>query len=179
MGPDGSVSFGTGNPYQSVGSAFTSPERLLYSNSVVNLDAATGKLRWYYQGVPDDFKDYDLQASPILASVKGAPVIVGGGKMGIVYEMNARTGHLIWKTPVGVHNGHDDDSLRALDHESTPNFPTPTNRGPRWGPHQHGVDGDTVYVATCNVAFKEATSSAVIGSPGAHPASSATWRRST
>jgi hypothetical protein len=26
----------------------------------VNLDAATGKLRWYYQGVPDDFKDWDI-----------------------------------------------------------------------------------------------------------------------
>ena len=39
----------------------------------MNLDAATGKLRWYYQGVPNDFKDYDMQASPIAASVNGAP----------------------------------------------------------------------------------------------------------
>ena len=30
----------------------------------MNLDAATGKLRWYYQGVPNDFKDYDMQVSP-------------------------------------------------------------------------------------------------------------------
>lgn len=39
----------------------------------MNLDAATGKLRWYYQGVPNDFKDYDMQASPISASVNGYP----------------------------------------------------------------------------------------------------------
>ncbi len=36
--------------------------------------------------------------------------------MGYVYEMNADTGKLIWKTPVGEHNGHDNDSLKALEH---------------------------------------------------------------
>ena len=83
----------------------------------MNLDAATGKLRWYYQGVPNDFKDYDMQASPISASVNGVSVVIGGGKMGYVYEMNAQTGKLIWKTPVGEHNGHDNDSLLALEHK--------------------------------------------------------------
>ena len=62
---------------------------MLYTDSDVNLDAATGKLRWYYQGVPDDFKDYDMQASPISAQVGGVPVVIGSGKMGYVYEMNA------------------------------------------------------------------------------------------
>ena len=173
VGPDGSVSFGTGNPYQEVGAAFSHPERLLYTNSVVNLDAATGRLRWYYQGVANDFKDYDMQASPILARVKGSSVIVGGGKMGIVYEMDARTGRLIWKTPVGVHDGHDDDSLRALNHESTPKIPFTYEPGSIGGVLTNmAVDGNTVYVATCNIAFKFSKASAVIGSPGAHPASS-------
>jgi glucose dehydrogenase len=39
----------------------------------VNLDAATGKLRWYYQGVPNDFEDYDMQVSPISARVATSP----------------------------------------------------------------------------------------------------------
>jgi len=77
---DGSVTFGTGNPYQSAASAIASPARLLYTNSEVNLDAATGKLRWYYQGVPNDFKDFDMQASPIAASVNGVPVVIGGAR---------------------------------------------------------------------------------------------------
>ena len=80
----------------------------------MNLDAATGKLRWYYQGVPNDFMDHDMQASPISASGNGVSVVLGGGKMGYVYEMNAQTGKLIWKTPVGEHNGHDSDSLLAV-----------------------------------------------------------------
>jgi glucose dehydrogenase len=64
---DGSVTYGIGNPYQTPAAAIAHPAADLYTDSDVNLDAATGKLRWYYQGVPDDFKDYDVQASPISA----------------------------------------------------------------------------------------------------------------
>jgi outer membrane protein assembly factor BamB len=111
---NGTVTFGIGNPYQSVGNAYTEPAKLLYSDSDVTLDATTGKLRWYYQAVPDDFKDYDMQASPISATEDGTSVVIGGGKMGYVYEMNAASGALLWKTPVGIHNGHDNQSLNAL-----------------------------------------------------------------
>ena len=71
VGSDGSVTFGTGNPYQSIGEALKYPSRQLYTDSAVNLDAATGKLRWYYQAVPDDFMDHDLQASPVSAFIEG------------------------------------------------------------------------------------------------------------
>jgi alcohol dehydrogenase (cytochrome c) len=111
---NGTVTYGIGNPYQSVGNAYSEPAKLLYSDSDVTLDATTGKLRWYYQAVPNDFKDYDMQASPISAIENGKPVVIGGGKMGYVYEMNATTGALMWKTPVGIHNGHDNQSLNAL-----------------------------------------------------------------
>ena len=89
---DGSVTFGIGNPYQTPAQAIAHPARILYTDSDVNLDAATGKLRWYYQGVPDDFKDYDMQTSPVATRVGHTPVVIGSGKMGIVYEMNAKTG---------------------------------------------------------------------------------------
>ncbi len=154
VGTDGSVTFGTGNPYQYVSSAYSEPGKLLYSDSDVNLDAASGKLRWYYQGVPNDFKDYDMQASPISASANGVPVVIGGGKMGIVYEMNAATGKLIWKTPVGIHNGHDNDSLKALEGTSTLKLPLVFSPGGLGGILTNmAVDGNTVYVATCNLPF--------------------------
>jgi len=111
---NGSVTYGIGNPYQSVGDAYSEPAKLLYSDSDVTLNATTGKLRWYYQAVPDDFKDYDMQASPISATENGTSVVIGAGKMGYVYEMNASTGALLWKTAVGIHNGHDNQSLNAL-----------------------------------------------------------------
>ena len=116
---DGSVTYGIGNPYQTPASAIAHPSAQLYTNSDVNLDAATEELRWYYQGVPNDFKDYDMQTSPIAARINGVRVVIGGGKMGYVYEMNAQTGKLLWKTPAGEHNGHDSDSLEALQHRIT------------------------------------------------------------
>lgn len=42
----------------------------LYGNSLVALDAATGKLRWYFQTTHHDLWDYDLPAPPTLLTVK-------------------------------------------------------------------------------------------------------------
>ncbi len=149
---DESVTYGIGNPYQSAAAAIAHPAVDLYTDSVVNLDAATGKLRWYYQGVPNDFKDYDMQASPISAHVGGASVVLGSGKMGYVYEMNARTGKLMWKTPVGEHSGHDEDSLQALQHRSTLRAPFTIAPGPLGGVLSDlAVAGASVYVATLDV----------------------------
>jgi outer membrane protein assembly factor BamB len=149
---DGSVTFGIGNPYQSIGSAIAHPSRQLYTDSEVNLDAATGKLRWYYQAVPDDFADHDLQASPISASLGAVPVIITGGKMGYVYALNARSGALLWKAPVGEHNGHDDDSLLALSHQLRIKVPYTVEPGSLGGILSNMAVADgSVYVATIDL----------------------------
>jgi len=149
---DGSVTYGIGNPYQSPAQAIAHPTAQLYTDSDVNLDAATGKLRWYYQGVPNDFEDHDMQASPISASVNGVPVVIGSGKMGYVYEMNASTGKLIWKTPVGEHNGHDNDSLQALEHKIKLKAPYTILPGSLGGVLSDlAVASNSVYVATIDL----------------------------
>jgi alcohol dehydrogenase (cytochrome c) len=152
VGSDGSVTYGIGNPYQSPASAIAHPAAQLYTDSEVNIDAANGKLRWYYQGVPNDFKDWDMQASPISASINGVSVVIGSGKMGYVYEMNAATGKLIWKTPVGEHNGHDNDSLRALEHTITLKAPYTILPGSLGGVLSNlAFAGDSLYVVTCDL----------------------------
>jgi len=154
VGPDGSVTYGIGNPYQTAANAMAHPSRQLYTDSDVNLNAASGKMNWYYQGVPNDFKDYDMQASPISARVNGAAVVIGGGKMGYVYEMNAATGKLLWKTPVGKHNGHDNDSLKALHHELKLTAPYTILPGAIGGILTNmAVANNSVYVATINVSI--------------------------
>jgi outer membrane protein assembly factor BamB len=169
---DGSVTYGTGNPYQTPAAAIAHPAVQLYTDSDVNLDAATGKLRWYYQGVPNDFKDWDMQTSPISASSDGVPVVIGSGKMGIVYAMNADTGKLIWKTPVGEHNGHDNDSLEALEHRSTLKPPFTILPGPLGGVlTDAAVAGDDVYVATIDLPLRY--TSLTVASPNAGAGASA------
>ena len=172
VGTDGSVTFGTGNPYQSIGEAISHPSQQLYTDSEVNLSAATGKLRWYYQAVPNDFKDYDMQLSPIAASVGGVPAIIGGGKMGYVYAMNASTGSLLWKTPVGVHDGHDNDSALLLGHQLTIKLPYTFEPGPIGGVLTDMAMADgSVYLATDDVPVTATTLKSVNGNAGAGGAS--------
>jgi hypothetical protein len=88
---------GIGNPYQYLYTAIEDPARMLYSDS--------------------DFEDHDLQVSPISTTIGGLPVIITGGKVGIVYALNARSGALLWKTPVGEHDGRDNGSVLMLEHK--------------------------------------------------------------
>ena len=168
VGSDGSVTFGIGNPYQSIGQAIAHPSRQLYTDSEVNLAAATGKLRWYYQAVPDDFVDHDLQSSPISASIGAVPVIITGGKVGYVYALNARSGALLWKTPVGEHNGHDDDSVLALSHQLTLKLPYTVEPGSLGGVLSNMAVADgSVYVATIDLPITYTSPSSVTGNKAA------------
>jgi outer membrane protein assembly factor BamB len=96
----------------------------LYTDSVVKL-SPQGKLLWYYQLTPHDLFDWDLQNSPVLTTAHGQPVVVDGGKAGILIELNAHTGKLLWSLPVGVHNGHDHDGLLTEHARPTSHLPLP------------------------------------------------------
>ena len=115
----GGMYFGVGNPGPFPGNdeypwGKSRPGPNLYTNSLVKLDAKTGKLRWYYQLTPHDLYDWDLQNPPILTTVKGKPAVIESGKSGIVIAIDRKTGKLLWKRPVGQHNGHDKDGLLAM-----------------------------------------------------------------
>ena len=123
IGPDNSVYAGIGNPYLSQLEAQTTPSRELYTDSIVKLNQATGKLEWYYQAFPGDFHDWDLQISPIYTAAAGHPVVLAAGKGGFVFAFDPASGKLLWKTAVGIHNGHDHDDQLALEdklHLQTP-----------------------------------------------------------
>jgi alcohol dehydrogenase (cytochrome c) len=75
----------------------------LYTDSLVVLAGATGRLLWYDQVTPHDVRDYDLEASPILATVGGRPLVFGAGKAGRVVAWNRDTHARLWSRAVGTH----------------------------------------------------------------------------
>jgi alcohol dehydrogenase (cytochrome c) len=92
--------------------------------------------------------------------------VIGAGKMGYVYEMDAHTGQLIWKAPVGQHNGHDNDSLEALEHHSTLKVPYTILPGSIGGVlFSPAVAGHSVYVATTDLPYTATSLNQAVGSP--------------
>jgi outer membrane protein assembly factor BamB len=83
------------------GAVFPGPA--LYTDSLVVLDGATGRLLWYDQVTRHDVRDYDFQASPILAAVGGRELVFGAGKAGRVVAWDRVTHARLWSTPVGTH----------------------------------------------------------------------------
>jgi alcohol dehydrogenase (cytochrome c) len=114
--------FGTGNPGPLPGTpkypwGSSRPGDNRYADSMVKLDAKTGKLQWFYQQTPHNIYDWDFQDSPVLAKIGGRELAIGAGKSGVVVALDAKTGKTVWKRPVGRHNGHDNDPLHAMRHE--------------------------------------------------------------
>ncbi len=127
----GQIYWGIGNPAPWPGTkdfpnGTSRPGNNLYTNSVISLDRVTGKLNWYNQVKPHDLFDYDLQASPILATLNidgtSTDVVFGGGKMGKVVAFERSTGKKIWETKVGTHLN---DDLTALPEGVTSVSPGP------------------------------------------------------
>ena len=96
----------------------------LYTDSVVKLSPA-GKLLWYYQLTPHDLYDWDLQNPPVLTTTSGRPVVIAGGKAGIMIELDAQTGKLLWQRPVGGHDGHENDGVLTEHATPTSHDPLP------------------------------------------------------
>lgn len=118
----GSMYFGTGNPGPFPGNeqypwGSSRPGPNLYTDSLVKLNATTGKLQWYYQMTPHDLYDRDFQDPPILLNVNGRQTVIEAGKGGFVAAFDSQSGKLLWKRSVGIHNGHDNDNLYAMNHE--------------------------------------------------------------
>jgi outer membrane protein assembly factor BamB len=83
------------------GAAFPGP--VPYTDSLLVLDARTGRLLWHDQVTPHDIRDYDFEATPILATVGDAELVFGAGKAGRVIAWDRSTRRRRWATAVGLH----------------------------------------------------------------------------
>jgi len=72
----------------------------LFGNSIVALDARTGKRLWHFQAVHHDLWDYDFPQAPKLMTVRhdgrNVDIIAQASKQGYVYVLDRVTGKPIW-----------------------------------------------------------------------------------
>ena len=83
----------------------------LYTNSVIALDARTGKLRWHRQLVPNDSHDWDVtHATPIYtATINGATkrLLATAGKDGMLRGIDRDSHAVVFETPVTTRENAD------------------------------------------------------------------------
>ena len=91
----GVVYFGTGSP----SSDFYGGDRTgtnLFSDCIMALDAATGKIKWYYQTIHHDLWDRDIPCPPNLTTItrngKRIDVVVQATKDGLLYVLDRDSG---------------------------------------------------------------------------------------
>jgi alcohol dehydrogenase (cytochrome c) len=73
----------------------------LYSNSLLALDADTGKLNWYFQFTKHDEHDWDATQVPVMIDASGKHLIAQANRNGFFYVLDRSTGKLISANPYG------------------------------------------------------------------------------
>ena len=108
------VFWGTGNPFP----AMNGDERKgdnLYTDSVIALDAASGKLKWHYQFTPHDLFDWDAGQTPLLVNRRyrgeDRKLLIQANRNGFLYVFDRTNGKLLlaekfvdrltWATGIG------------------------------------------------------------------------------
>ena len=76
------------------------PGANLFAETIMAIDAKTGKRAWHFQGVHHGVWDYDFPAAPILVdiNVNGKPIkaLAQVSKQGFTYVLDRRTGAPVW-----------------------------------------------------------------------------------
>jgi glucose dehydrogenase len=104
----------------------------LYGNSVLALDAETGKRIWHFQTIHHDLWDFDIPQAPKMMTIrkdgKDIPILIQATKPGYVYVFDRRNGEPVWpivETPVPA---SDVPGEKASPTQPVPSKPAPFAR---------------------------------------------------
>ena len=96
------IYWGTGNPGPDYDGDIRGGDNL-YADSVVALEASTGKLKWYFQFTPHDTHDWDSTHTPVLfeGTVRGAArkLMMVANRNGFFYLLDRQTGEFLLGKP--------------------------------------------------------------------------------
>ncbi|QYN18685.1 PQQ-binding-like beta-propeller repeat protein [Amycolatopsis sp. DSM 110486] len=136
--PDlGLVYWTFGNPYPRTNGSTRGGDNL-FANSLVAIDAKTGKRRWHFQSVHHDIWDYDNVMAPVLIDLridgKLRKVVAYGSKVGMYYILDRTNG----KPVQGVEERPVPQDPR---HKTSPTQPFP--KGDPFVPQEPRLDNST------------------------------------
>ncbi len=109
------VYWGTGNPGPDYDGDIRKGDDL-YSDSLLALDAYTGKLKWHFQFTPNDTHDWDSTLTPVLIDTqfqgRARKLVAAANRNGFFYVLDRGTGEFlvgkpfakeIWATELDAH----------------------------------------------------------------------------
>ncbi|HYM18080.1 MAG TPA: PQQ-dependent dehydrogenase, methanol/ethanol family [Micropepsaceae bacterium] len=127
----------------------------LYSDSVVALDADTGKLKWHFQFSPNDPYDYDSVQVPVLADMdwQGRPtkVMMWGNRNGFFYVLDRTSGKFLLGQPfvkVNWASGIDNNGRPMITPQpaGSPTYPG-VQGGTNWYPPSYSPSTGYFYLS--------------------------------
>ena len=96
------IYWGVGNPGPDWDNEYR-PGDNLYSNSVLALDADSGKIKWYFQYTPNDPYDFDGVNEQTLVDAKifgkKTKAVLHADRNGFAYALDRESGKFLWGTP--------------------------------------------------------------------------------
>jgi alcohol dehydrogenase (cytochrome c) len=163
----GTVFWGIGNP-----GPFNAAVRKgdnLYTDSILALDAKTGKIKWHFQFSPNDPFDYDSVAEMVLATInidgKPTKVVMDANRNGFFYVLDRETGKLLaanpyiaklnWATGIDLKTGRPIETeltKKARAGEQVLVQPSLLG-GKNWEPMSYDPVKNVAYANTLNIGF--------------------------
>lgn len=159
----GLVFWGTGNPAP-VHQGDYRPGDNLYSNSMVALDAQSGKLRWHFQFTPADERDWDAVQQPVLAELswqqKRVPALVSANRNGFFYALDRASGKFLFAKPFVKQTWADGLEATGRPIQRPDARPSRTGSlvwpwvggGTNWWPPSYDAQRHLLYVPTVDAA---------------------------
>jgi len=146
----GTVYVGTGNPAPVLVGA-KRPGKNLYTDSILALDADTGKLKWYHQEQAHDLWDYDAESPVVLFDVEIDGQMKRGlaeaGKNGLLFLLDAETGEDLFPPVPFVKRAHTPPTTKP-----TLECPGPVG-GSQYSPLAYSPETQAVYVSGINLCM--------------------------
>ncbi len=152
------------------------PGDSLYTNSVLAIDARTGKLIAYIQPVKNDYHDWDMATAPALITTRGGQKLaIAAGKDGLVYAIendvkagsNEQQPETLQSKYQTVATTRENVNAPLTDAKFT-RFCPGSQGGAEWNGPAYSPQQNLVYVPEIDwcTSIKLATLSAMKGTPG-------------